>query len=334
MKKANISIFIPHLGCGKSCSFCNQNVISGQIKIPTIQEVRDTIKKSIENNPDINCNNTEIAFFGGSFTAINKKYMLDLLKVSKEFIDKKQVYGIRISTRPDCINEDILLLLKSYGVTSIELGCQSFDEEVLKENLRGHTSKDAITSSELIKEHGFSLGLQMMIGLYKDTYEKCIYTANEFVKLKPDTVRIYPTIIMPDTLLHKLYLEKKYDTFSLEEAINTTCDILEIFNNNNINVIKVGLHSDISMTQNYITGPYHPAFRELCESRIFYKKIYKEIKNKKKSEYTIFVNIKDISKVIGQNKCNIELFKKDGYFLKVVPDDNIKINDFLLSRRR
>jgi len=318
VKHANIAIFIPHLGCGQSCSFCNQNVISGKLKAPTKEEVSGIIGDAISQNKNINRQNTEIAFFGGSFTAISPNYMLDLLTVAKKFIDSGQVKGIRISTRPDCINDDNLKLLKEYGVTSIEIGCQSLNDYVLRANLRGHTERDATNSAKKIKEYGFNLGLQMMVGLYKSSEETEIYTAKKFVELKPDTVRIYPTIIMPDTLLKELYDKREYEPLTLDRAVDISSKVLKIFYENGINVIKVGLHSDTSMENGYIVGPYHPAFRELCESRIYLNEMKKLLKCKSKGNYTFVVDKTLISKIIGQNRRNIIELQKDGYTVKIL----------------
>ena len=197
MSHSNISVFVPHKGCPNDCSFCNQRAISGQTVPATPKDVENAVKIAIEYNVDPK--NTEIAFFGGSFTAIERDYMLSLLTAAKHFLDTYNFKGIRISTRPDYINKDILLILKNYGVTAIELGAQSMDDQVLKANMRGHTSAQVAEASQLIKSYGFELGLQMMTGLYKDSDTAAISTAKQIIKIKPDTVRIYPTIVLKDT---------------------------------------------------------------------------------------------------------------------------------------
>ena len=206
---SNISIFVPHIGCPNMCSFCNQRHITGKTFAPKAQEVIDAVNVAVSSK-NYNPKTTEIAFFGGSFTAINRTYMLRLLKTAYQFVESGMVSGIRISTRPDAIDDEILLLLKQYGVTSIELGAQSLNDKVLMLNNRGHSSQDVINASNLIKKHGFSLGLQMMTGLYGDCDEFAIKTAEEVIKLKPDTVRIYPTIVLKNTDLAALYIDNKY----------------------------------------------------------------------------------------------------------------------------
>ena len=206
MSHSNISIFVPHLGCPHQCSFCNQKHITGCSILPHAKDVDEAVeiaKKSKKYDP----NNTEIAFFGGSFTSIDPLYMTELLEAAYTHVENGSVAGIRISTRPDCINKEILYSLKNYGVTAIELGAQSMVDSVLVANNRGHLSCDVVTSSHLIKDYGFSLGLQMMIGLYESSKELDIYTAQKIIELQPDTVRIYPTITLKNTYLEKLYLE-------------------------------------------------------------------------------------------------------------------------------
>ena len=177
MKKGNISLFIPHLGCPHKCSFCNQNTITGKQTQPGADDVRAAVETALKKkNYDY-----EIAFFGGSFTAIDREYMLSLLKAAYDYVKDGRVNGIRISTRPDCIDEEVLDILKKYGVTSIELGAQSMDDEVLRANFRGHTAEDVENASRLIKSYGFELGLQMMTGLYLDTDEKAVETAKKLI---------------------------------------------------------------------------------------------------------------------------------------------------------
>jgi histone acetyltransferase (RNA polymerase elongator complex component) len=184
------------------------------VKELTAEEVKNTLKKA--KNDNLSSENTEIAFFGGSFTAIDRSYMVSLLEEAKPFIENKVFSGIRISTRPDAIDEEVLLLLKKYGVTAIELGAQSMNDEVLLSNRRGHTVDDVVNASLLIKKHGFSLGLQMMTGLYKSTREIDVETAKRIVALKPDTVRIYPTIVLENTHLAELLKSGEYKPEELE----------------------------------------------------------------------------------------------------------------------
>ena len=322
-KHSNLSIFISHQGCTYKCSFCNQIKINKHDKPPTKQEVYDICNQYLPT--DNRAKNTEIAFFGGSFTAINRKYMLDLLEVANSFILNKRAMGIRISTRPDAIDDEILLILKKYGVTAIELGAQSMQDDILLKNYRGHTAKQVVEASKLIQQYGFSLGLQMMTGLYgeEDTMSSAIYTANQFIKIKPDTVRIYPTLIFKNTMLENLYIKGIYNAQSLQNAIDVCAVLLELFNDNNINVIRVGLHSDIDM-DSFVSGPFHPAFKQFCESKIYFNKLTNLLKGKNKGEYTFSIPKGELSTVVGQKKCNTNAFKNLGYSLSFIENKNIE----------
>ena len=218
-KHANISIFVPHIGCPNKCSFCNQRYITGTFKAPRAKDVDEAVKKAVESE-NFSPSNTEIAFFGGSFTAINREYMLRLLKTASKYVKNGTVNGIRISTRPDAIDREILSLLKEYNVTAIELGAQSLNDRVLKLNNRGHSSNDVVKSSKLIKEFGFELGLQIMTGLYGDNDNSAVKTAQKVIEIKPDTVRIYPTIVLKDTDLAALYADGIYKPQTLDAAVN------------------------------------------------------------------------------------------------------------------
>ena len=225
---SNISIFVPHIGCPNMCSFCNQRYITGKNSAPTAENVEEAVLTAISSK-NYNPETTEIAFFGGSFTAINHNYMITLLNSAFKYVHKGLVAGIRISTRPDAIDRGILTILKSYGVTAIEIGAQSMNDKVLKKNNRGHTAKDVQNASKLIKEMGFSLGIQMMTGLYGDNNSEAIKTAKEIAKLKPDTVRIYPTIVLKDTDLAALYADGFYKPQTLEDAVDLATKLLCVF---------------------------------------------------------------------------------------------------------
>lgn len=325
---SNISIFVPHIGCPNMCSFCNQRYITGKHTAPKTKDVIDAVNVAVT-SPRYDPLNTEIAFFGGSFTAINRNYMLELLKTAYEFVKNGIVCGIRISTRPDAINDEILTLLKQYGVTAVELGAQSLNDNVLKSNNRGHSAKDVINAARLIKEHRFSLGLQMMTGLYNDCDEYAIYTAREIIKLSPDTVRIYPTIVLKNTDLAALYSDNKYKPQTLEEAACLCSELLLMFNKADIKVIRLGLHS--IEENSYIAGPWHPAFSELCYSKIFLKNAEELLTQK--GSYTLYVNPSSISKMIGQHKENINTLKKLGFDCIVKSDILLGSYEIRVERR-
>ena len=323
MSHSNISIFVPHKGCPNDCSFCNQRTISGQILSATPEDVENAVKIAIEYNVDPK--NTEIAFFGGSFTAIERDYMLSLLTAAKHFLELYGFAGIRVSTRPDCIDKNILEILRSYGVTAIELGAQSMCDEVLLANRRGHTAEDVRKASLLIKNYGFELGLQMMTGLYKSDFLKDEYTADEIIKIKPDTVRIYPTVVLKNTHLGYLQVIGEYKSPTAEESAPFCAKLLQKFEENHIKVIKLGLHSSETVEGDMIGGAYHPAFRELCEGHIYLQKILEKLEGKDKNrEYVIYVNKKVLSKAKGQQKRNEKALKNQGFHCIIKGKENLE----------
>lgn len=325
-KHANISIFVPHLGCPQNCSFCNQKRISGQKEIPNEKDLEEAVKTAFLHNKDLS--NTELAFFGGSFTAIEEEYMLMLLKKGKELVEQYALKGIRISTRPDCISEEILSLLKEYKVTAIELGAQSMNDKVLKLNNRGHGSFDIINASKLIKDNSFELGLQMMTGLYGSDSEMDLETAKSLIELKPVTMRVYPTIVFKDTELCDLFIAGKYKPAKLEETIILCSKIIKLCDENNIKLIRLGLHSSDEVA-NSVAGPMHPAIMELCQSRIFYNELSGKLG--KKGNYKVFVNNRKVSIATGQKKDNINKLKDLGYNVKIIANDNLSFKEFLVE---
>lgn len=322
MKHSNISIFVVHKGCPNMCSFCNQRAISGREKSASAEDVELAVNAAIAHN--VSPENTEIAFFGGSFTAIEREQMVSLLTAAKHFCEKYGFAGIRISTRPDCIYREILEILKKYGVTAVELGAQSMDDGVLSANGRGHTAQDVRDASALIKEYGFSLGLQMMTGLYKSDFEKDYITARQLAALCPDTVRIYPTVVLKNTVLADLWQAGEYSPPGAEESAPFCARLLRFFESRGIRVIKLGLHSSETVEADMVAGAYHPAFRELCEGVIYLENMLGALKGKDKSKnYVIFVNDKALSKAKGQNKRNEKALKSNGFYCKIKGKQNL-----------
>lgn len=318
---ANISIFVPHLGCPHRCSFCDQNAITGENHEPRPEDVRETVEKGLPyiKNPD----DAEIAFFGGSFTAIDREYMTDLLGAACEYVRDGRVSGIRISTRPDAVDDEILDILKKYKVKAIELGAQSMDNNVLTKNLRGHTAERVVQASRLIKEKGFELGLQMMTGLYASSEKSDRETAEKLAELCPKTVRIYPAVTLKDTLLYRLYNSGEYQPPSLEQSVKLCADLLEFFEQRDIRVIKLGLHASREVEDAYAAGPYHPAFRELCEGRIYLKRAVKALGGQK-GDFTLYVKKTEISKMVGQSKCNVKALEQMGCRCRIKSRDGIE----------
>lgn len=321
MKKYNVSIFVPHEGCPNNCSFCNQKSISGKSTLPDENDVVSACEIAKVTAPS---KDGEIAFFGGSFTAIEREYMLKLLKSAYPFVKEGFFKGIRISTRPDCIDREVCEILKTYGVTSVELGCQSMCDDVLTKNLRGHTSLDVEKAVSILREYGFETGLQMMTGLLGSSYEKDIETARKIIALKPDTVRIYPTVVLENTLLEEKYRKGEYEVMSLEKTVELVSELLLMFEENNITVIRTGLHSGGNVEEGYVAGAYHPAFKELCESRIYLRKIKEQIENLPEGKIVVKVPYGALSQAIGQKKSNKEHLENQGFQVKFVEDKTLK----------
>lgn len=323
MSHSNISIFVPHIGCPHKCAFCDQRTITGERDIPHAEDVSRICNAAIERigSPE----DTEIAFFGGSFTAVPKDYMLELLKAAQPYIGVGKFAGIRCSTRPDCIDEEILELLKKYGVTSIELGAQSLCDSTLAANERGHTAADVVNASKLIREYKFELGLQMMIGLYKSSIKDELYTCREICRIKPDTVRIYPTVILEGTRLAELYRSGEYQPFSFDTAVDIAAEAMLAFEESGIRVIKCGLHASELVEHDMVGGFYHQAFRELCEGRIYRRELERLIPSDHKGRFRIAVAKGCISKASGHKRANTEYFAGKGIYIKFTEDDKLPI---------
>ena len=331
MKEYIIPIFVPHLGCPHLCTFCNQRKISGEQKNVTEEDVKETIEYYLKNfkNQD---KNIEVAFFGGSFTAIDINLQEKLLNAVQPYIEEKKVSSIRISTRPDYIDKETLKMLKKYHVKTIELGVQSTNNYILEKSKRGHTFEDVKKASKLIRWNGFKLGHQMMIGLQDSTAKDDIQTAKDLLKLRPKIVRIYPVLVIKGTDLEKEYKKGDYEPLTIVQAVERSKEIVELFRKRNIEVIRIGLQNtdNISDPKNknseVVAGPYHPAFGQLVEDAIWYDKIVNEIKkiNAKVLRVEIEANTEDINNIVGHKKENLEKLK-DTYVVIAKVKENNKI---------
>lgn len=310
MKHTNIPIFIPHLGCPFTCLFCNQRRISAaqEVKPGDITVIIEDHLKTV----DLAQTQVELAFFGGNFTAIAQELQEYYLQAVHPYLKKGIINSIRISTRPDCIDAANLRFLAKWGVKTLELGVQSFNDEVLKSSARGYSSADVFKACHLICEQGFKLGLQLMIGLPGDNYRRDMESTEEAVKLRPDMVRIYPTLVITGTELENMYLEGRYVPLSLEAAVKITASMFKQFQAHNIPVIRMGLQpaEELRSTGTVIAGPFHPAVGELVEQEVFKEQAAQAINAFFKLQgsnrtLNLWVNPRDVSKLVGHKRRNI-----------------------------
>ena len=293
MKRTNISVFIPHIGCPHRCSFCDQRSISGAAHAPSPEEVAALLEEQAPHLAERGMQ-AEIAFFGGSFTAVPREYMVSLLECAHAAVQKHpEVYcGIRCSTRPDCVDDEIIAILKKYGMTAVELGAQSMSDEVLTANERG---------------------------LYRDSEDAVRYTCREFIALKPDTVRIYPTVILKHTRLGRLFESGEYQSFGFEQTVDLCAELLREFTAAGVRVIRMGLHASAEVESEMLGGVYHPAFREIVESRLFLNDAKQKLSALKKGHYILYTDSRNISRAVGQKRGNIAALRELGYDVDVKP---------------
>jgi len=313
MKHINVALFVVHKGCPHTCSFCNQRSISGSNKDITASDVHEAVRIAVGSLSENEAAGGEIAFFGGSFTMVERNYMLSLLEAAYEYVEKGIFKGIRISTRPDGISEEICGILKKYGVTAVELGAQSLDDRVLELNERGHTAQQVENASRMLKNYGFELGLQMMTGLYGSDDADSIITAKKIISFSPDTVRIYPTVVIKGTRLYDLMKSGEFAPKGVPETAELCAKLIPMFENAGIKVIRVGLHSGGGVEEGFAGGAYHPALREICEGRIYYNHALEKLSGLEKGRYILGVSSKEISKMTGQKKENLIKLREKGY---------------------
>ncbi len=306
MKHYNIPVFVPHLGCPHDCVFCNQRKITGHSDALDINTIKASIDEILEDLLTKDDAVIEIAFFGGSFTGIPVEDQIIYLELAHAYLEKNLIQGIRLSTRPDYIDRDTLKRLKQYGVTTIELGVQSLDQEVLDLSKRNHSINHVKEAVELIRSFDMDYGLQMMIGLPGDTKDLAIKTAHDIAKLNPSQVRIYPTVILKETELEDMFQKGVYQPLSIDNAVDWCVPIVEIFEEQNIKMIRVGLQAtDLLSSDAVVSGPYHPAFRQLVTNKRWLIKLRQVLNQETYDHVEIQVNQKQYSDVIGQKKVNV-----------------------------
>lgn len=316
-KEYIIPIFVPKLECLNDCTFCNQEKISGQTIRITAKDVKQTIEDYLKNFRD-NSKYVEVAFWGISFTGIDREVQIELLESVNKFIKENKVYSIRISTKPEHINKDTLKMLKKYHVKTIELEAQSTNNYILKKSKSGYTFEDVKKASKLIRRNGFKLGHQMMVGLPESTEIDEINTAKDLIKLKSKIVRIYPVWVVKGTQLEDDYNSGEYKPLTVEQAVERCKEITYLFRKNGINIIRIGLHSTEELTtldhdgSKVVAGPFHPAFKQLVEGAMWYDSIAERIKsiNTKVKKVEIQVNSSDANIAIGYKSANIEKLKE------------------------
>lgn len=318
MKHYNIPIFISHFGCPNDCVFCNQKKINGRETDITVEDIKNIIEEHLKTLPKKS--NKEVAFFGGTFTGISKQLQKKYLSTVSKYINSGEISGIRLSTRPDYIDENTIALLKEYGVKTVELGVQSLDEEVLLKTNRFYSIKKVYRAVELLKRANIKIGIQLMLGLPGSTEESDYQSAVKTVCLKPDMVRIYPTLVIKETELKKMYETGEYKPLSLSESVKRCKKIYALLEYNDINIIRVGLQptEELNDNENVLGGPFHPAFRELVVGEIYFDFLKTRFELEENIE--IVCNEKNISKIIGINSINRKRLKQN---FKIKIDSNL-----------
>ncbi len=330
-KHVNIPVFIPHYGCPNACVFCNQKKITGK---PSYD--KETVKKEIDealSTIDADVCETELAFFGGSFTALPREEMLGLLKISDEYLKNNKVSAVRLSTRPDAISDEILDILAEHGVKTVELGIQSFSDTVLSASKRGHTAAVSENACQAVKEHGFKLIGQMMVGLPLSSLDDEIKTAEKICALGADGARVYPTVVFPETELCDMEKNGAYSSLTVDEAVKRTAEVLRIFASRGVPVIRIGLCSNETLDEERYTESYHPSVGELSLNLMYLKMMrasLDECRRENRDSAVFYVARGRISQAVGQKKRNVIKLKEEYGLKNVKVVESEALNGFQL----
>jgi len=332
-----IPIFLPHQGCPHRCVFCQQQTITnywGKQRIP--DEIKNTIELAIQSKQFSAKKPKEVAFYGGTFTSLPISSMTKMLGTVKPYIEKGIVQSIRLSTRPDSLSEDRLNILESFSVSTVELGVQSMDDRVLLLSHRGHTSQDTVNAFKILKKRGFTVGAQLMPGLPGDSQEIFMDTIDKVIGLRPDTVRLYPTLVIRGTKLAQWYKQRRYAPMGLKDTINLCKEACIQLENAGIPVIRIGLMSSPSLLEKgeIIAGPWHPSLGFLVRSAIHLEKIrpYLPVMGETKN-ILLHAPQKEIPLLVGYKKSGMRHIETiTGSVIKdIIPDDSIPYGEVAVT---
>ncbi|MCE1188692.1 MAG: radical SAM protein [Ignavibacteria bacterium] len=331
MKKKHytIPIFVPELACPFQCIFCNQQKITGKQEAPAPEAIHEIISSHLATFRHADAVK-HIGFFGGNFTGIPVDVQESYLKIAARYVESGAVQGIRLSTRPDYISPAVIQLLQRYHVTTVELGAQSLDNGVLRQTGRGHTAEDVARASELILSAGIELGLQMMLGLPGDSFEKSAATAQGIINLGASNTRIYPALVIRGTSLAALYEKGSYSPLSIDDAVNWSKNIYLLFEKFGVTVIKLGLHpSEGFITGNeLIAGPYHVSFRELVLTAIWQELLVKQVQAQPNSAISIRVAPEEFNYAVGYKAANKIALASRGKSISFISDPLVQGRSF------
>lgn len=331
-----VPVFLPHAGCPHQCVFCNQTSITGADRDPVSPKkvehyICEFLKYKRNDGKPV-----QVAFYGGNFLGLEKEYIKELLNISSKFVTNKDIDAIRFSTRPDTINKEMIEIIKNYPIETIEIGVQSMDDRVLAIAKRGHSASDTQKAVALLKKLNYDIGLQMMVGLPEEDEASSLSTARQIGELEPDFVRIYPTIVLRNSLLAALYKNGTYRPWSLERSIDHVKKLYLFFKNKHIPVIRMGLQAakDLDSGASVLAGPYHPAFGHMVLSKIFLD-MASEILYANKScleAVSIKIHPKSMSQMRGLRNQNVKILKKRFHIksLEIIPDSSIALDRLAL----
>lgn len=333
VKNFIIPLFIPMQGCPFDCIFCNQRNIVGQLEPPSEEAIKNKIEDHLKSISRINTR-IEVGFFGGSFTGLPVDDQVRYLELVQPYLKTNQIAGIRISTRPDLIMPAKLELLASFGVSTIELGVQSLDDQVLKSSGRGYYAAQVEQAAELIRASGFLLGMQMMIGLPGDSLEKSIETAKRIIAMQASSTRIYPTLVVRNTRLETLFRQNLYVPLTLKQAVEWCASLVPFFEEAGVKILRLGLHPSEGLLngESLIAGPFHVAFGEMVYSKIW-SALLAAIPSKENHSITVYVNSRQVNSAVGHKGVNKHLLLKRFSKVRFVADDNLEGRSYRVDYR-
>lgn len=335
-------VFIPQEGCPHRCAFCNQCVVTGVSTRPSLEEIGEEINRFLQYRQDHHRGKTEISFYGGNFLGQSLDIMRDFLKLATGFVQAGKADGIRFSTRPDTVDERRLEILSDYPVSTIEIGAQSMDDQILKLSKRGHFAEDTIQAVHLLKKFGYVTGLQMMVGLPGEDVASSLMTGVRIASLSPDFVRIYPTLVIRGSLLEKWYRAGHYDPLDLPRCIERVKALSLLFSGKKIPVARIGLQANegLDTGRDLVAGPYHPAMGQVVASEIFFDKAVSGLSQSEvhfEEGVHLVVHPRMISNMRGQKNVNLQRLEK--HFphmgpIKVITDPDLPEADVAVTTPR
>lgn len=265
-------IFLPYAGCPRRCIFCAQDRQTGLRPRPPETALREAAAV-LEQRAGRGLPAPELAFYGGTFTALPPEHVAVCLDVARRWRARGLCAGLRCSTRPDCVPFAMLDRLREAGFGCVELGVQSFDDAALKRGCRGYDAAAARAGCRAVRAAGLRLGVQLMPGMPGSTPRAFLEDVRQALELGADCLRFYPCLVLEGTELACLWRRGDFQPWPLALTLDTLARAYALAQAARVPVIRMGLAPEEGLKAAVLAGPEHPALGARVQARALLRRV-------------------------------------------------------------